>query len=74
MIRKWMKEGKRYMFGYDGRNDTAHFTQLVWRSSKEIGVGRARSGDGNWWYGIVVFYPPGNIPNQYAANVLLPSG
>ncbi|CAF4742284.1 unnamed protein product [Rotaria sp. Silwood1] len=73
MVRKWMKEGKRYMFGYDGRKDTENFTQLVWRASTEIGVGRARSDDGNWWYGVVIFDPPGNIPNQYADNVHLPA-
>ncbi|CAF0918876.1 unnamed protein product [Rotaria sp. Silwood1] len=73
MVRKWMKEGKRYMFGYDGRKDTENFTQLVWRASREIGVGRARSDDGNWWYGVVIFDPPGNIPNQYADNVHLPA-
>ena len=73
MVRKWMKEGKRYMFGYDGRKDTENFTQLVWRASRDIGVGRARSDDGNWWYGVVIFDPPGNIPNQYAENVHLPA-
>lgn len=73
MVRKWMKEGKRYMFGYDGRKDTENFTQMVWRTSQEIGVGRAQSEDGNWWYGVVIFDPPGNIPNQYAANVHLPA-
>ncbi|CAF4183208.1 unnamed protein product [Rotaria sp. Silwood2] len=73
MVRKWMKEGKRYMFGYDGRKDTENFTQLVWRASQEIGAGRARSDDGNWWYGVVIFDPPGNIPNQYADNVHLPA-
>lgn len=72
MVKKWMKEGKRYMFGFDGRKDTENFTQLVWRASQEIGIGRARSEDGNWWYGVVVFDPAGNIPNQYANNVFLP--
>ncbi|CAF1101532.1 unnamed protein product [Adineta ricciae] len=72
MVRKWMKESKRYMYGFDGRKDTENFTQSVWQASREIGVGRARSEDGNWWYGVVVFDPPGNIPNQYSNNVLLP--
>ncbi|CAF4559838.1 unnamed protein product, partial [Rotaria magnacalcarata] len=73
MVRKWLKEGKRYMFGYDGRRDTENFTQLVWRSTKEVGVGRALSEDGNWSYGVAIFDPPGNIPNQYAENVHLPA-
>ncbi|CAF1057735.1 unnamed protein product [Rotaria sordida] len=73
MVRKWMKEGRRYRFGYDGRRDTSNFTQLVWQGTRQIGVGRARSADGNWWYGVVVFDPPGNIPNQYAENVKFPT-
>ena len=73
MVKKWLKEGKRYMFGYDGYRDTENFTQLVWQATQQIGVGRARSEDGNWWYGAVVFDPPGNIPNQYSSNVFLPA-
>ncbi|CAF2744701.1 unnamed protein product [Rotaria sp. Silwood2] len=73
MVRKWMKEGRKYRFGTDGRRDTNNFTQLVWQGSRQIGVGRTRSADGNWWYGVVVFDPPGNIPNQYADNVNFPS-
>ncbi len=69
MVRKWMKEGQKYQFGSNGRRDTENFTQLVWQETKEIGVGRAHSREGNWWYGVVVFDPPGNIPNQYANNV-----
>lgn len=72
MVKKWMKQSKRYMFGFDGRKDTENFTQAVWHASREVGVGRARSEDGNWWYGVAVFDPPGNIPNQYSQNVLLP--
>ena len=72
MVKKWMKEGRRYMFGYDGRRDNENFTQLVWRSTQHIGVGRARSEDGDWWYGVVVFDPAGNIPGQFSYNVLLP--
>ncbi len=37
MVKKWMKERKRYMFGFDGREDTENVTQLVWRKSQEIG-------------------------------------
>ena len=67
-----MKEERKYNFGQDGNRHTENFTQLVWQSTQEIGVGRARSPDGNWSYGIVVFDPPGNIPNQYARNVSFP--
>jgi hypothetical protein len=41
IVKKGMKERKRYMFGFDGLEDTENFTQLVWRKSQEIGVGLA---------------------------------
>jgi len=70
MVRKWLKEGRRYDFGTSGNRDTENFTQLVWQATHQIGVGRAQSADKNWWYGVVVFDPPGNIPNQFAQNVI----
>lgn len=67
-----MKEGRKYRFGQDGSRETENFTQMVWKSTRDIGVGRAQSPDGNWWYAVVVFDPPGNLPNQYAQNVNFP--
>ncbi len=72
MVRKWLKEGRKYQFGSNGSKATENFTQLVWQACQEVGVGRAQSADGNWWYGVVVFDPPRNIPNQDAHNVFLP--
>ena len=73
MVRRWLKEGKKYNFGFDGNKTNENFTQMVWKSTQQVGVGRARSEDGNWWYGVVVFNPPGNIPSKYATEVLLPN-
>jgi glioma pathogenesis-related protein 2 len=73
MIRRWLKEGRKYNFGTDGHKTTENFTQMVWQGSQEMGVGRAKSEDGNWYYGVVVFNPPGNIPNKYVNNVLMPA-
>ena len=48
---------------------TGHFSQLVWKDSKEIGVGRSKTKDGK----IVVvtnYRPAGNITGSYTTNVL----
>lgn len=45
-----------------------HFTQVVWKNSKELGVGRATDGKGNW-YAVANYLPPGNFNNMYAENV-----
>ncbi|KAM9324102.1 uncharacterized protein PAF06_000100 [Gastrophryne carolinensis] len=68
----WYKEEKNYNFSKPGHQpDSGHFTQMVWKTSKEVGVGLASSGKGMF---IVVaqYNPCGNITNPgfYARNVL----
>lgn len=68
----WYKEEKNYNFSKPAHQpDTGHFTQMVWKASKEVGVGLASSGKGMF---IVVaqYHPCGNITNPgfYARNVL----
>lgn len=49
-----------------------HFSQVVWKESREVGVGRARTNDGK----VVVvtnYRPAGNRPGAYSTNVLPPS-
>lgn len=49
-----------------------HFTQLVWRSTRYFGVGKARSRSGK--IVIVAHYSPaGNISGAFEYNVLPPS-
>ena len=48
-----------------------HFTQVVWKGSKEIGVGKAQGRDGKT---IVVasYRPAGNMVGSFRDNVLPP--
>ncbi len=50
---------------------TGHFTQVVWKSSKSIGVGVAK-GRGGTTYVVVNYYPQGNYLGQFSANVPRP--
>lgn len=66
----WMSEYKNYNYcapGYSAK--TGHFTQFIWASVKEIGVGVATDKKNNN-YVIMQFNPPGNYLNNFAANVL----
>lgn len=49
---------------------TGHFTQVVWKNSKEIGVGKAFSRD-NRVYVVALYYPAGNYVGRenYEKNV-----
>ncbi|XP_065345974.1 uncharacterized protein LOC135943395 isoform X1 [Cloeon dipterum] len=51
--------------------NAGHFTQLVWVSTKQLGLGKAQSRNGRV---IVVanYYPPGNVNGLYQKNVRPP--
>jgi len=44
---------------------------VVWKSSREVGIGRARSRDGKWFV-VANFFPAGNFIGRNAENVLPP--
>uniref|UniRef100_A0A6Q2WZ70 SCP domain-containing protein n=1 Tax=Esox lucius TaxID=8010 RepID=A0A6Q2WZ70_ESOLU len=72
VVDAWYKQVENYDFSKPGHQDkTGQFTQLVWRSSKEVGVGMANSGTGMVTV-VANFKPAGNItnPGYYALNVL----
>lgn len=67
---QWYSEVRKHHFGGEPSSfATGHFTQVVWKSSKEIGIGKGSSKDGKT---IVVasYRPAGNMMGQFAKNVL----
>ena len=64
----WYNEVKSHNFKKDFQKDTGHFTQLVWKDTKEVGFGVANRG--NIYYVVANYYPPGNFLGQYHKNVL----
>jgi uncharacterized protein YkwD len=52
--------------------ETGHFTQLVWKATKELGVGLALSPDKREVYFVTNYFPAGNIvnPGYFEENVL----
>lgn len=68
-------EVKDYNFGRGGwQSGTGHFTQVVWKSSKELGLGRAKTSDGKLTYVVARYRPAGNIINFMAENVFPKGG
>lgn len=71
-IDKWYSEINDYSFGKEPEVLTCgHFTQIVWKDTKEIGVGSAKSKSGKL-YVVVNYYPPGNYSGLFSKNVLPP--
>ena len=72
VIETWNKDSKH--FRYNSKNpDASSFAQIVWKSSKFIGLGISKDSKGGT-YIVANFYPGGNVVGQFAENVFPPKG
>lgn len=70
----WYDEEAKYDYSYPQfSSSTGSFTQLVWKGSTSIGVGRAFGPNGQT-YVVALYQPPGNVRGQYADNINPPVG
>jgi hypothetical protein len=66
----WYKEVNEYNYGRPGfASATAHFTQMVWRGTKQIGCGVAKCYLGAVRLWVCRYGPTGNWAGQYPQNV-----
>ena len=65
------KPSRKYNYSINTSQNCETFTQLVWKDTREIGVGIA--GKSDEIYMIVVYYPSGNVIGSFTSNVLPPS-
>jgi len=49
-----------------------HFSQVVWKSSRQLGVGKAKTLDGRQVFVVCMYFPAGNYVGRYKENVLPP--
>lgn len=47
------------MYNSPGASGTGHFTQMVWKDTKEVGCGKATCGNATIW--VCNYSPPGNV-------------
>uniref|UniRef100_V5GJ51 Putative scp gapr-1 like scp-like extracellular protein n=2 Tax=Ixodes ricinus TaxID=34613 RepID=V5GJ51_IXORI len=68
----WYAENTKYDYDVGGYSpDTAHFTQMVWESTSQVGCGYNVSISSTIFV-VCKYFPQGNIDHQYKANVLPP--
>lgn len=68
----WYSEIKDHQFGTEPRSlGTGHFTQVVWKDTKEVGFGKAKSGGGRVFV-VGSYRPAGNMVGSFKDNVLPP--
>jgi len=72
MTQMWYDEIGQYSYNNPGFSEaTGHFTQVVWKSSTDVGCGIGiRNGDE--FYGVAQYTPPGNYQGEYTDNVPQP--
>ncbi|KAB0800348.1 hypothetical protein PPYR_06088 [Photinus pyralis] len=71
-VEVWYNESQKYDYNTnDGMEGTYHFTQLIWKSSRKLGVGVAKSSK-NIVYVACNYDPIGNVQGQFIENVPRP--
>ena len=69
MTEDWYNEVSQYDFNNPGFiKGTGHFTQIVWKDTREVGFGYAQARDG-YYYGVANYYPAGNYIGEFEENV-----
>lgn len=69
-VDSWYDEIKLYTFGVEPKKSgTGHFTQVIWKNSKLLGVGVSRNNK-NQTFVVCNYDPAGNYIGQHAENVL----
>ncbi|PAA74487.1 hypothetical protein BOX15_Mlig019666g1 [Macrostomum lignano] len=73
----WYAEGRAYEYRAEPSDiePFGNFTQLVWKASQELGVGRCMAQLPGGAYKLVVvcyYFPTGNVSLEFRANVLPP--
>jgi len=67
-VANWYGEVAAYDFAAPGFGQkTGHFTQIVWRNSKELGCAKASCPGRDYW--VCRYSPPGNVAGQFPENV-----
>ena len=65
----WYDEIKKYNFNGDWQSGCGHFTQLVWKDTKEVGFGKWKDKNGKT-YVVANYFPAGNYMGTFKYNVL----
>lgn len=75
VVKQWYREISEVSFSdIESALDkhAGHFTQVVWKGSREIGIGRAFADNGRDVYVVCNYSPAGNMKGHVKENVLPP--
>ena len=72
VTKNWYSEMKNYNYNGDWSNGTGHFTQIVWKETKEVGFGKCKNKKGRTFV-VANYYPTGNVLGFFKYNVFRPN-
>ena len=65
----WYNEKTNYNYELNKyQNNSAHFTQMIWKGTKKVGFGYSKLNKGNSYF-IALYSPPGNDIFEFKNNV-----
>ena len=68
---QWYSEIAKYDYKKDQQPGTGHFSQVVWKDSKEMGIGKAHDSKGKVIC-VASYFPAGNMEGMWNKNVFPP--
>lgn len=75
VIQKFYDEFKDFNFDFNNPSwseKTGHATQVIWKSTTEVGCYEKMSRHSRQKMTVCTYYPPGNVLNHFKQNVLPP--
>ena len=73
ICKEWYNEFKYYDYNYNKfQKNTVHFTQIVWKKTKEVGFAFVDDKSKSKSCGVALYYPAGNKLGDFQENVEKP--
>ncbi len=77
IIKMWYGEESAYSYDNPGYlHNTGHFTQIVWKGTKEVGCAQVKNCSAHWpnmeYCTVCQYNPPGNVLGRFSENVFVP--
>ena len=70
VTKNWYGENKKHNYTDDWKNGTGHFTQMVWKETKEVGFGKCKNKGKT--FVVANYFPAGNVLGFFKYNVFEP--
>lgn len=69
IIDKWYDESKKFRYNSENiDNNLLHFTQIIWKTTTDFGMGIAKNEQGEH-YIVALYNPRGNFVGEFGKNV-----